>query len=105
VTRANLLQALASIIDFEDRPEPTDERIRRQILDEMQKQPWAPRTTVTVVVHDGNVDLWGTLLDERERAALRVIVDNVHGVKAIRDHLAWVEPLSGTVVAGPDDAG
>jgi CBS domain-containing protein len=103
VTRANLLQALASIIDFEDRPEPTDERIRKQILNEMRAQPWAPRTTVTVIVHDGNVDLWGTLLDERERAALRVIVENVHGVKAIRDHLAWVEPLSGTVVAAPDD--
>jgi len=53
-----------------------------------------------VVVRDGVVELWGTILDERERQAAKVAAENVAGVKAIRDHLVWVEPRDGMVFAG-----
>jgi hypothetical protein len=42
------------------------------------------------------VELWGAILDERERQAAKVPVENVAGVK---DHLVWVEP-GGGVFAG-----
>jgi len=43
------------------------------------------------------VELWGTITDDRERQALIVAAENIPGVKAVRDHLAWVEPTSGMV--------
>jgi osmotically-inducible protein OsmY len=39
--------------------------------------------------------LWGTIFDYRDREALRVVAENVPGVKQIHDHLVWVEPMSG----------
>jgi hypothetical protein len=35
------------------------------------------------------------ITDDRERAGLIVAVENVPGVKRVRDHLVWVEPISG----------
>jgi hypothetical protein len=34
-------------------------------------------------------------LDERDRKALKVLAENVPGVKAVNDHMVWVEPMSG----------
>jgi hypothetical protein len=49
-------------------------------------------------VQDGTVDLWGTVLDERERQALIVAAENIPGVKQVNDHLARIDPLSGSVL-------
>jgi hypothetical protein len=43
------------------------------------------------------------IFDERERIALRVAAENVAGVKAVRDHLTWVEPVSGMAIASGSD--
>jgi osmotically-inducible protein OsmY len=49
-------------------------------------------------VKNGVVDLNGVILDEKEREALRVVAENTVGVKAVEDHLVWIEPVSGTVL-------
>jgi hypothetical protein len=49
------------------------------------------------------VELWGVITDERERQAFIVVTENVPGVKAVRDHLAWIEPTSGMVVLSDED--
>lgn len=41
------------------------------------------------------------IINEKERYALRVVAENVPGVKVVRDHLVWVEPVSGTVIEPP----
>jgi hypothetical protein len=41
-----------------------------------------------VLVHDGNVHLSGTIVDERARQGIRVLVENVPGVRAIHDHMS-----------------
>jgi osmotically-inducible protein OsmY len=66
-------------------------------------QSWAPATSLDIRAVAGTVELWGSILDERQREAIRVAVENVPGVKAITDHLVWVEPFSGTVVSAPGD--
>jgi CBS domain-containing protein len=104
VTRANLLQALAALDGVGAHSLVSDAGIRRRILDEIKREPWAPRYNINVVVRDGNVDLWGSIFDERERQALRVIVENVPEAKEIHDHILTVEPLSGTVICAPDNA-
>ncbi len=49
-------------------------------------------------MRDGVVTLTGYVLDERQRAALKVLVENVPGVKQVRDQMVWVEPMSGVTI-------
>jgi hypothetical protein len=58
---------------------------------------------MTVIVRNGIVELFGVIFDERERQALRVAAENAPGVKGVRDHLVWIEPHSGFVLASPED--
>jgi osmotically-inducible protein OsmY len=103
VSRANLLHALASVAR-ETRPaEQSDEAIRAQLLGELGKQAWAPLAMIDPIVNNGVVELWGTITDERERRALIVAAENLPGVKAVRDHLAWLDATSGMVVHQPDE--
>ena len=46
----------------------------------------------------GVVTLSGYVLDERQRAALKVLVENVPGVKAVHDELVWIDPMSGVAL-------
>jgi CBS domain-containing protein len=93
VSRANLLHALASVVGQLPASATTDVTIREQIMSGFSNKAWSPRD-FNVVVRDGVVELWGEILDERERQAAKVAVENVAGVKAVKDHLVWVEPMS-----------
>jgi CBS domain-containing protein len=101
ITRANLLHALVCLAPTNQPVAEEDSTIRDRLLSEIAKLPWRP--AVSVIVHDGVVDLSGTILSESEREAMKVAVENVPGVKAIHDHVAWVEPNSGMVFASPED--
>jgi CBS domain-containing protein len=102
VSRANLMRAMFSLARAIPSPTLADADIRGRILAEMQSQIWAPVSMVDVTVSKGVVDLWGTILDERDRQALTVLAENVPGVKAVKDHLVWVEPFSGLAIAAGD---
>jgi CBS-domain-containing membrane protein len=104
VTRADLLAALARALDEPHSLPGGDNDIRTRVTAELAKLEWAPRSGLTVTVENGVVHLDGVILDEHERTALRVAVENVPGVKGVVDHLVWVEPVSGTVVEGADDS-
>ena len=104
VSRANLLHALVAIGNAPERNGALDAVIRQRILDEIEREPWGPRYSIDVVVRDGRVDLWGSLFEERERQALRVVAENVPGVKEVHDHMIWIEPIMGAVVLAPEEA-
>jgi osmotically-inducible protein OsmY len=72
-------------------------------MNELEKQKWAPLGLLNIVVQGGVVDLWGSITDERQREAIIVAAQNTDGVKEVRDHLYWVEPMSG-VALGPGGA-
>jgi CBS domain-containing protein len=100
VSRANLVQALARLA-AEARPSRTDDEVMRaKIMAELEKQNWAPRRNINIIVRGGVAELWGTILDERERDALRVAAENVPGIVDVQDHLV-VEPLFGWVFPAP----
>lgn len=103
VSRANLLHALASLARDVTPVATGDEEIRTRILKELDKQKWAPVALINVVVRNGVVELCGSITDERQRAALKVMAENIPGVKRVRDHLVWVEPMSGTLLYSPED--
>ena len=41
---------------------------------------------INVVVLDGILHFWGTVGSEQERRALRVVAENIPGVRGIEDH-------------------
>jgi CBS domain-containing protein len=103
VSRLDLLRALLRTIEAEHSQQRGDVDIREQILAELAKAAWVPRDGLSISVQDGVVDLSGVILEEKEREALRVVAENVPGVRAVEDHLVWVEPVSGTVIEPPPD--
>jgi CBS domain-containing protein len=103
VTRANLMHAMVSLARLEPKSAKNDSAIRQKLLSELKKEKWALASMINVVVHDGVVELWGTIVDDRQREALIVAAENTPGVKEVKDHLAWVEPTSGVVIEQSDD--
>jgi CBS domain-containing protein len=104
VTRANLLQAVASLAhDFPD-PTADDDHIRNRVIDTLAKQDWCP-FGLNVVVRDGIVHLSGVITEERSRQAAVVAAENVTGVKKVHDHLCWVDTMSGMYLNSPEDEG
>ena len=102
VSRANLLQAVASLA--REIPDPTadDDHIRGRIIAAIDKNDWSP-FGLNVIVRDGIVHLSGVITDERSRQAAMVAAQNVAGVQNVHDHLCWVDTMSGMYVESPED--
>jgi osmotically-inducible protein OsmY len=102
VSRANLVRALASLARAAPLGEGDDQAVRERVLAQLDGLPWRP-VDINVVVRKGEVDVSGVIIDERQRQALRVAVENALGVKAVHDHVACVDPVSGLVFFSPED--
>jgi CBS domain-containing protein len=101
VSRADVMAALVGLLSEKPAGAATDAEIRDQILAEIDRQPWGPREGLDVIVTNGVAVLKGMIPDEREREALRVVAENVPGVKAVHDRLVWVDSVSGIVIPRP----
>jgi CBS domain-containing protein len=103
VTRANLMHAMVSLARGEPKAASGDAAIRQELLKELKTEKWALASMINVVVRAGVVELWGMIVDDRQRQALVVAAENVPGVKQVKDHLTWVEPTSGVVIEPRDE--
>jgi len=95
VSRGNLLQGLAA--GARKSPSKTvvkDGELRESILARLKDQPWSNTFAINVVVTDGTVHLWGLVESEEERAAVRVVAEEVPGTRAVEDHLSIIRSLS-----------
>jgi CBS domain-containing protein len=92
VSRADLMRVLAKALAELPRVNPDDAALRKQIDAELQRHAWAGRSNVSVVVTDGIVDLEGCIYSPGDRDALRVVAENVPGVKEVHDHLDLFDP-------------
>jgi CBS-domain-containing membrane protein len=105
VTRANLLQAVASLA--RDVPDPTadDDHIRQRVIDAISGTDWRP-IGLQVTVRKGAVHLHGIIVNASARRAAIVAAENIAGVKEVHDHLSFVDTYSGFYVEeGEDIAG
>ncbi|TJW09392.1 MAG: CBS domain-containing protein [Mesorhizobium sp.] len=94
ITRSDLVRALLRIFPVSGAPTVSDEKIRQNIAAELAAQKWAGTETINVTVDKGVAELSGAIFDERERQAAVVAAENVAGVKAVKDNLFCVGPLS-----------
>jgi CBS domain-containing protein len=94
VSRANLLQALASLRDV---PAATsdDASIRAKLNSKLEREQWTQPALINLIVHDGTVDLWGIVDSQTEKKAVRVLVESTPGVRAVNDNLIIPSTMSG----------
>jgi CBS domain-containing protein len=87
VSRANLIQALASLHE-EVRPaeKVDDAKVRERVIARLRAEPWRP-TMLNVTVRNGTVDLWGIVDSDTERTAARVAAEITPGVRMVVDNL------------------
>ena len=112
VSRANLVQALASLPAVNAEGGLTDRHIRDLILAEYKRLPWGLQSEGNVIVTDGVLHLWGVVSSDAELAALRVAAEAIPGVKGFENHTirflgdvgAHPHALSRVTVVEPEDA-
>lgn len=100
VTRSDLLRALADILANKAKPH-SDAEIEALIITELGKRSWSQNGFIRVDVKDGIAELSGSIFDERERLAAKVLAENVPGVKAVKDCLTWIDPYIGVAMPMP----
>jgi CBS domain-containing protein len=89
VSRANLLQALASIRKKISTAAPTtDATIRENVLARLRNELRVGLWRLNVTVHDGVVELWGGVDTAAEKTAVRVVAEATPGVREVIDHTA-----------------
>jgi CBS domain-containing protein len=102
VSRADLLRALARLARATETVATNDAEICERVMAELRKQSWASPDLINVIVRDRIVELQGTITEDSARQAMVVAAENVPGVRAVHDHLVWVEPVSGMTVLPQD---
>jgi CBS domain-containing protein len=98
VSRANLVQALASVIELPvEGTVDSDGSLREKVLARLQEVPRVRPALLNIIVHDRIVELWGTVDSDAERSAIRVAAEGTPGVGHVNDNLV-VQP---TLVLSP----
>jgi CBS domain-containing protein len=88
VSRANLLQALASLTNqVEVASKVNDSQIRDKVLAQLNAEPWTRPALINVIVQEGTVELWGVVESASEKRAVRVAAEVTPGVRAVNDNL------------------
>ncbi len=103
VSRRDVLQPLSALVGKPLAGCASDAGILQQIQRELAAQPWNPRQNLRVEVADGVVILSGTVSGFEQRDALQVLIENVAGVREIRDQLLVLDPFVGTAIVSPMD--
>jgi len=100
-----LHRALADILTASDAEEtPADMQIHETIRAQLDARGGMPNALINVGVHGGAVALRGAIPSQCDRQALHAIVESVPGVKAVHDHLIWIDRASGAFMLSPEDS-
>jgi CBS domain-containing protein len=87
VSRANLIQALASTPVASQDDQEGDRAIRLELMDRLGKQAWTGFGERNIVVANGLVHIWGLVYSPEEHKALLALAEDVPGVKGVSDEM------------------
>ena len=85
VSRANLIQALASLREEGEQNTVSESIIQKKVIKQFKLEKWSKSALLNVTLQDGTVKLWGIVDSEAEKDAARVAAELVEGVQAIRE--------------------
>jgi CBS domain-containing protein len=92
VSRANLVQALATLGKKIEPGTTSDSVIREKVMAQLSSEPWSRFSTLNATIQGGTVELWGVVETEAEKEAARVAAEVVPGVRAVENNVI-VRPL------------
>jgi CBS domain-containing protein len=92
VSRANLIQALVNLNRAKTETSVDDLTLHSDILKQLRSKPWVDPSKISILVNNGNVELWGIVDSETEKNAIRVAVEVTPGVRQVANKLV-VEQL------------
>lgn len=96
LSRADLMRSfLNSLPQREVGSDTSDSGIQQAIHQEMLRCPWIPRSAIQIRVSQRVVDIDGVVTSEAMRDALRVLVENVHGVTSSNVRVIVEDPARG----------
>ena len=90
VSRANLLQGLASAPRVTTGANADDRALREAVIAALQTIPQFSPIHVNVTVQNGEAKIWGIANSTQEQDAVRVAAENVEGIKRVEVNLARV---------------
>jgi len=95
VSRANLIQALASLSEESKQSAASDSTIRQKVMAQFKSEQWSKHSLLNATVQGGTVKLWGIVDSEAEKEAARVAAEQVFGVKAIENNVTVPPVIAG----------
>jgi CBS domain-containing protein len=87
IARSDLVKALSQLPPPANNTVVDNATLHRALVDKMKAQSWFGAGFVNTVVTDGHVQLWGQVDSHDQHLALRLLVEETAGVKAVEDHL------------------
>ena len=93
ITRGDLVRALAGVDVVRAGQRGNDGALQSAVSDKIRSQSWLTSIYINAAVNDGIVELWGFAQSEDQRRGLRVLVEEVEGVREIKDHLKVGFPM------------
>ena len=87
ITRSDFVRAVVRGDGHAPGGARSDAELREEIQRRISAESWAPRALVTVLVENGHVSLLGMVTSDPERAALKLLAQEVPGVVDVADHL------------------
>jgi CBS-domain-containing membrane protein len=87
VSRANLIQALASLCREIEPSTITDANIRKRVMAQFRSEQWSKHSLLNATVQGGTVKLWGIVDSEAEKEAARVAAEQIAGIQAIENNV------------------
>ena len=95
VSRANLIQALVSLEHAKKSDASVDDQtLHGNIVEQLRSKSWVDPSTISVVVNNGTVELWGIVDSETEKDAIRVAVEVTPGVRQVARFVMRWEPAT-----------
>jgi CBS domain-containing protein len=86
ITRSDLVRALAGVEFGKPMTRRADAAQQKALIEKIRTQSWLNHTYLVPLVNDGIVDLWGFIESDEQRKALFVLIEEVTGLRNIRDH-------------------
>lgn len=86
ISQSDVLRMLSQKFAQKENKTSPDFEIRSYILNMLAEEQWAPKSGISVTVHNGVVELKGTIFSQDERDAIKLIAENAPGAKTVEDN-------------------
>jgi CBS domain-containing protein len=87
VGRADLLRVLAELHESGTPETADDTAIQKEIVRQLNAEPWFSSTLVEISVRDGAVKIDGLVNSHEQREAIVVVAENVPGARTVNDRM------------------